>query len=356
MDQAPPIDREKLKAFLEKATADTAGLFTSVLCVLGDRLGLFRALAGGGPATSAELAERAGVAERYAREWLAGLAAAGYLDHDPASGRFSLPPEHAAVLADETSLYFLGGAYQNFGGLLGTLPRLTEAFRAGGGVAQSEYPPELYEGMARATAPWHDNLLVRRWVPAVPGLEERLRAGIDVADVGCGRGRALLRLAEAFPASRFVGYDAFTPVAEAATAAAERAGLADRLAFRTLDAAGGLPGTYDLVTTFDVLHDAVDPPALLRSIRAALRPGGTYLVLEITCGDTVEDNAGPMGAMRYGMSVMYCMTTSLANGGAGLGTAGLPESVLRAMCAEAGFGEVTRVAENPSNTLYAVAG
>ena len=356
MGQAPAIDREKLKAFQEKTAGDAAGFFTSVLCVVGDRLGLFGALARGGPATSAELAERAGVDERYAREWLAGLAAAGYFDHDPATGRFSLPPEHAAVLADETSLYFLGGAFQNFGGLLGVVPRVADAFRSGGGVAQSEYPPDLYDGMARATAPWHDNLLVRRWVPAVPSLQERLRAGIDVADVGCGQGRALLRLAEAFPASRFTGYDAFAPVVEAAAARAAAAGLADRLAYRTLDAAAGLPGRYDLVTTFDVLHDAVDPPALLRAIRRALRPGGTYLVLEITCGDTVEDNAGPMGAMRYGMSVLYCMTTSLANGGAGLGTLGVPETKLRSMCAEAGFGEVTRVAENPFNTLYAVQG
>lgn len=352
---APTIDREKLKAFQEKTAGDAAGFFASLLCVLGDRLGLFRALAEA-PATSAELAQRSGVAERYAREWLAGLAAAGYFDHDPTTGRFSLPPERAAVLADEASLYFLGGAFQNFGGLLGVVPQLAEAFRSGGGVAQSEYPPDLYDGMARATAPWHDNLLVRRWVPAVPGLEERLVAGIDVADVGCGQGRALLRLAEAFPASRFTGFDAFAPVAEAAAARAEAAGVADRLAFRTLDAAAGLPGEYDLVTTFDVLHDAVDPPALLRSIRRALRPGGTYLVLEITCGDTVDDNAGPMGAMRYGMSVMYCMTTSLANGGAGLGTLGLPEAKLRALCAEAGFGELTRVAENPFNTLYAVQG
>jgi SAM-dependent methyltransferase len=176
-----------------------------------------------------------------------------------------------------------------------------------------------------------------------------------VADVGCGHGRALITLAHAFPNSRYVGYDVFAPAVARAQANAEAAGVTERVQFRTLDVVQGLPEPYDLITTFDVGHDMVNPRGALRAIRQALRPDGTYLMLEINCHDTLEANAGPLGALFYSASVLYCMTTSLAHGGEGLGTMGLPESKVRALCTEAGFSSVRRLPlENPFNTLYEI--
>jgi len=202
------LDEARVGAFLEKALGDAAGLFAGVLTMVGDRLGLFRALADGGPASPAELAARAGVNERYALEWLRGLRAAGYLELE-ADGRYSLPAEHAQVLAVEGGPFFLGGAYEVTFGYLQPIERLIEAFRDGGGVPQSAYPHETWHGMCRFTRPFYDHLLVQQWIPAIAGLEEKLRRGVRWADVGCGAGLALIRLAQAFPNSTFAGYDAF---------------------------------------------------------------------------------------------------------------------------------------------------
>ncbi|MGH2947503.1 MAG: class I SAM-dependent methyltransferase, partial [Solirubrobacteraceae bacterium] len=303
----------------------------------------------------AELAERAGVSERYAAEWSRGLAAAGYLAHDPASGRYALPPEHAPVLAQEGGPTFLGGGYQLVPAAAAQVERLAHAFRTGGGVAQDDYDPDLWDGMQRFTGTWFENLLLGEWLPARPQLERKLERGCDVADVGCGAGRALLKLAHSYPRSRFVGFDNLDAQIERARQNAERAGIADRVRFEPLDAVGGLPGRYDIVTTFDVVHDAVDPRGLLRAIRAAVKHDGSYLMLEINCADHHEDNAGPLAALFYGFSVFYCMTTSLAHGGEGLGTCGMPEAKVRELCTEAGFATVERVPiENPFNALYEI--
>jgi SAM-dependent methyltransferase len=348
------IDEARLGAFMEKALGDASSTMAVTLAALGDRLGLFAALADGGPATSAELAERAGVNERYAREWLRGLTAAGYLDHERDSGRFSLSPEHALVLAAEGAPVFLGGAYELTLGYLHTIDRLTEAFRSGGGVPQSAYPAQTWEGMCRFSQGMYDNQLVQQWVPSVPGLAEKLAAGSSYADVGCGAGRALLRLAEAFPASKFAGYDAFPAQIERARAAARDAGLEDRVRFEVLDAAVGLPERYDVISTFDVVHDSVDPASLLGAIRRGLNDGGTYLILEMRSHDDPADNVGPLATLLYGVSVLYCMTTSLAGGGEGLGTCGLPPAKLRELCAAAGFASMQEIPlEDPFNALYA---
>jgi 2-polyprenyl-3-methyl-5-hydroxy-6-metoxy-1,4-benzoquinol methylase len=189
----------------------------------------------------------------------------------------------------------------------------------------------------------------------VPDVQATLVRGCRVADVGCGRGRALIKLAQAFPESRFVGYDVYGPNVDRATANARAAGVSDRVLFRQADVAQGLDGRYDLITTFDVIHDAVDPRGILRSIRRALEPGGAYLCLDINCSDRLEENAGPLGALFQGCSVLYCLTTSLAHGGEGLGTVGLPESKLRELAEQTGFSRVRRVPlENPFNNLYDV--
>jgi 2-polyprenyl-3-methyl-5-hydroxy-6-metoxy-1,4-benzoquinol methylase len=348
------LDEARIGAFMEKALGDAAGLFAGVLTMVGDRLGLFRELADGGPASAAELAVRAGVNERYALEWLRGLRAAGYLEQDP-DGRYSLPPEHAQVLAVEGGPFFLGGAYEVTFGYLQTIERLIEAFRDGGGVPQSAYPHEAWHGMCRFSRPFYEHLLVQQWVPAIDGLQEKLERGVRWADVGCGGGLALIRLAQAFPGSTFVGYDAFDGQLELARREAAAAGVEDRVRFELLDAASGLPERYDVVSTFDVVHDAVDPEALVRALRDALEPDGIYVLLEMNSADDPEDNVGPIATIMYGVSVAYCMTTSLAHGGHGLGTLGLPEARVRELCVARGFGTVERIPlEDPFNALYAV--
>jgi SAM-dependent methyltransferase len=354
MDSAA-IDYERVRHFAGRVMGDMGGMGANIMSLLGDRLGLFRALDDGGPATSLELAERAGVQERYAREWLYGMHAAGYLELDRERGAFSLPAEHAEVLAREGAPFFLGGGFQALAGELAILSQLTEAFRCGGGVPQAAYPDDLFEGLRRFSAPAFEHLLNQQWIPAASGLREKLGAGARYADVGCGAGIALIRLAQNFPRSTFVGYDAFPGAIDQATRAAEQAGLSDRLRFELLDAAGGIPGRHDVISTFDVVHDAIDPPGLLRSIRAGLEPDGTYLMLEMRCADDPAENAGPFHTMLYAISLMYCTTTSLAHGGAGLGTCGCPPHKVRELCAEAGFSSVRELPiDNPVHILYEI--
>jgi SAM-dependent methyltransferase len=338
--------------FVGKVMGDTVGLTNTVMAWIGDELGLWKDLAARGPGTSEELAARTSLAERPVREWLHAMTAAGYLVRCKDSGAFQLPAEHAPVLAQEGGPVFFGGVHQEFVGLLRPIERIVESFRTGRGVPQSAYPEMAYDGMDRFTAGWFENLLLPVWLPAV-GMDTRLAVGIDVADVGCGRGRALIKMAIAFPRSRFVGYDVFGPNIVRARRLAEEAGVGDRVRFVELDAADGLPARYDLVTTFDVIHDSADPGAILGAIRRALKDGGTYLCLDINCSPNLDENIGPLGSLFYGCSVLYCMSTSLAHGGAGLGTCGLHEPRLRELAGAAGFARVARVPlENPFNNLY----
>ncbi|HKF38013.1 MAG TPA: class I SAM-dependent methyltransferase [Ktedonobacteraceae bacterium] len=349
------IDQAKADAFVGKVLGDTAALAVTVLSSIGDRLGLFKNLAQLGSATSEELAERAHVNERYAREWLSAMASAGYLEYDLATRRFTLPPEHVPVLAQEGGPVFLGGVQEEMVGLAGPVNQLMQAFRSGGGVPMEAYDPSAWEGIARFTSGWFENLLLQVWLPAMPEVQAKLERGALVADVGCGQGKALIKLAQTYPQSRYVGYDNFAPFIEVAMANAQAAGVADRVRFEHRDVSEGLPEQYDVITTFDVVHDAVNPRGLLRAIHNGLCPGGHYVCLEINSSDKLEENAGLLGAFFYSCSVLYCMTTSLAHHGEGLGTAGLPETKMRELCAEAGFSSVRRVPmENPFNILYEV--
>ena len=353
MSVAASIDSAKQEAFVGQVLANTSAAMVTTLAALGDRLGLFKTLAGSGPATSAEIAARAGIVERYAREWLGGMTSAGYVTYDPATRRFALPPEHVAALADEGGPMFFGGVYEMLLSASSVVDRVAEAFRSGGGVPQSAYDDRFWDGMERFSGGWYDNLLVQQWLPAMPDVQRKLRDGADVADVGCGRGRALIRLAQAYPASRYVGYDAFAPSVERATAHAREAGVADRVRYELRDAASDLPGRFDVITTFDVIHDAVDPVAVLRSIFRALKPDGIYVCLDANCSDKLEENTGPIGSIFHGISILYCMTTSLAGGGAGLGTLGLHEHKLRDLATVIGFRNIRRVPiVDPFNNLY----
>jgi len=353
MSVAASFDSAKQEAFVGQVLNHTSASMVTILAALGDRLGLFKTLASSGPATSAEVAARAGLVERYAREWLGGMASAGYVTYDAATKRFALPPEHVAALADEGGPMFFGGVHEMLLSASSVVDRVAEAFRAGGGVPQSAYDERFWDGMDRFSGAWFDNALVGQWIPAMPDVERKLRHGADLADVGCGRGRALVRLAEAFPASRYVGYDAFAPSVERATRQAREAGVTDRVRYEIHDAAMELPGRFDVITTFDVIHDAVEPVAVLRSIFNALKPDGVYVCLDVNCSDRLEENAGPLGCIFHGISILYCLTTSLAKGGAGLGTLGLHEHKLRELAAVVGFSDVRRVPiQNPFNNLY----
>ena len=355
MTSQPVLNQAKMEAFVHKVLGDTSATLTTILAVLGDRLGLFKDLAAHGPATSDELASRMGMNERYAREWLGGMASAGYLEYEPATRRFTLPPEYAPALAQEGGPVFFGGIYQELPAVTGVLDQLTVAFRAGGGVPQSAYSDQLWDGLERFSRIWFENLLTPQWLPAMPDVQAKLERGAQVADVGCGRGRALIKLAQTFPNSRYMGYDVFGPTIERAMANARAAGVADRVRFAQRDVSQGLPEHYDVITTFDVVHDAVDPLGLLRTIRQGLRVDGVYVCLDINCSEKLEENRGPLGALFYGFSVLYCMTTSLAGGGMGLGTLGFHEPKVRELCAEAGFSQVRRVPlDNPFNNLYEI--
>ena len=344
-------DAAAVEQFIGRGITDIAGAMTTIFCIVGDRLGLFRAL-DEGSATAAELAARAEIDERYALEWLRGLASAGYVE-EGLDGRYVLPPAHAVVLAREGNPMFVGGAFEELGGMLPALERIIAAFRAGGGVPQAAYPDDAYTGMARFTAAWFDHHLLGSWLPLLPELRERLERGIRWADVGCGAGRAVIRLAQEFPQSTFAGFDAFPAQVERARAAAAAAGVADRVTFEVVDAAQGIPGRWDAISTFDVVHDAVDPDALVAGIRRSLTDDGTYLMLEINCADEHAENRGPLATVLYGFSILYCMTTSLAHGGAALGTCGCPPAVVKKIGQGAGFGSVREVPiGDPFNRLY----
>jgi SAM-dependent methyltransferase len=348
-------DEAQVGEFAERVFGDGTATVTIIMAALGDRLGLFRALAVLGPVTPERLAAETGIVERYAREWLSAMAAAGYVRYDPAGMRFELPAAHVPVLAMEDTPASLGAVLQWTLGIVPALDAVTDAFRTGRGVPPSAYGPDLLGGIERLGAPMYANLLVAAWLPALPAVEAALRSGADVADVGCGAGRALITLAQAYPGSRYVGFDVDPGQVERARANADAAGVAESVRFEVLDAAREVPGTYDVVSTFDVVHDAADPEGLLRAIRAALRPDGTYVCLEMTCGDNLEENLNPMGALFYGVSVLYCLSTSLAAGGAGLGSYGLPERRLAELCTRAGLTSVRRVPGDwPLNTLYEV--
>jgi SAM-dependent methyltransferase len=354
-EEVMPLNQEKMETFVGKVLGDSSATMTTMLAILGDRLGLFRAMAGNGSTTAAELAATTGTNERYVREWLGGMTSSGYVDYDATSGEFTLPPEHAPTLAQEGGPVFFGGVYHMLPHLMGALDHVEESFRNGGGVHQAKYDERFWDGLERFTRGWFDNLLLQEWIPAMPDVKARLEAGATMADVGCGRGRALIKLAEAFPRSKFVGYDSFGPTIEKATARAVEAGVGDRISFQECDVSKGLSDKYDLVSTFDVVHDAVDPVGLVKNIRKGLKDDGIYVCLDINCSDKLEENTGPLGAMFHGFSVTYCMTTSLAHGGTGLGTLGFHEPMVHELCKEAGFSKVRALPlENPFNKVYEI--
>ncbi len=351
-DQRPQLDWDKIKKFSGQVSNDVGAAMMGALSYIGDRLGIFKAVADAGAVTSAELAERTGLSERYLREWLSAMAAAGYLLYDAAAKKFSMPSEHAMVLANDESPFFMGGFFQMLIPNVSVTPKLKEAFKTGGGVSQSEYPPELWEAMERSSAGMYRNQLTRKWLPAMPQVVTALSDGGAALDVGCGSGRAAIAIANAFPRARVFGYDAHPGSLERARANAKASGLADRIKFEVVDGTRLPAAEFDFISSFDVVHDSVDPLGLMRSIRNALKPGGTYLMVEVNVSSKLEDNINPMGRMMYSVSTLYCMTVSLAHGGAGIGAC-MGEPKARELASEAGFTHFRRLPiEDAFSALY----
>jgi SAM-dependent methyltransferase len=343
--EAPP-SAEAIGEFIGVVGEEVGAAASTAMAILGDRLGLYRTLASGGALTSSELAARAGCAERYVREWLCNQAAGGWISYEPATERFSLPPAHAAVVADEASPAFLGGSIQSIGAIYRSLDLLTEAFRSGEGIGWGEHHADLHEGAARffRTA---CQAQLPEWVEQLEGVADRLRARGRIADIGCGQGGAAIALASAFPAARVLGIDAHGPSIERARAAAAAAGLGERVAFRVAEAQEIEPDRFDLVMMLDCLHDMGDPVGAASAARHALAPDGSLLVVEPAAADRLTDNLNPISRTYYASSTAFCTPCALAQeGGWALGNqAG--EARLRDVLATAGFATVRQVAQTP---------
>jgi SAM-dependent methyltransferase len=348
------MNKEAMRAFMGRFMEMTTGAAVMGVVAVADRIGLFSALAGAEPLTLDGVAELTGLERRYLQEILATLSAAEILSFDEANDTYALPAEHAACLADEASPYFLGGWTQMVPALHGAIPGVVRACREGGGVPYSDFGSDMVEGIARSNAPGIRILLTRKWLPAMPDVVERLQSGIRVADVGCGAGASTLTMARAYPSSTFTGYDVDALSIEKAQKAAAEEGLSN-VSFERCggEAIPAEPG-FDLITTFDVIHDLVDPRGVLARFREALAEGGTFMMVEPVAGDCLAENLSPAGALTYAMSTLHCMTVSLAHGGEGLGAAWGPKAA-EDYCREAGFGRFRRLdVDNPFNAFYEV--
>jgi 2-polyprenyl-3-methyl-5-hydroxy-6-metoxy-1,4-benzoquinol methylase len=342
MGSTSKLDLEKAKQVAQTVVGDVATVVHGALCYIGDRMGLFKAMMDAGPLTVAQLASRSGLNERYVREWLSAMAAARYVDYDGKAGTYLLSPEYAAALADDDSPFFVASYFQMAQAAVTVAPKVADAFKNGKGVTQAEYPASFFEAAQRNSRTRYLHKLLRKWIPAMPQVVETFKAGGIGADVGCGGGLAAIMIAQAFPQARMVGYDVHAESVERARSNAQEAGVADRVAFEVANGAQMPVGKFDFVSTFDVVHDAVDPLGLMTGIRRALKPDGTYLVQEVNVSDQVGENLRPMGKMVYSVSTLYCMTTSLAHDGAGIGVA-MGERKARELATGAGFSRFTRL-------------
>jgi 2-polyprenyl-3-methyl-5-hydroxy-6-metoxy-1,4-benzoquinol methylase len=352
-ETAPPaIDEEKVVTFVHQALGELGATLNAALVVIGDQLGLYGAMAGAGPLTAGQLAERTGTSERYVREWLNAQAAGRYVEYDPDGARYTLPSEHALVLADESSPWFLPGAYQLMTASAGDHAQIAEAFRSGAGVGWHEHNHGVFEGCERFFRPGYAAHLCSEWIPALDGVEDRLRAGGLVADVGCGHGASTILMAQTYPSSRFRGFDYHEGSIDVARERAQAAGVADRVTFEVSPAAGYSGTGYDLVSTFDCLHDMGDPVGASRHVRSSLAPDGTWMIVEPFAHDRTEDNLNPVGRIYYAASTLLCTPASLSQEvGLALG-AQAGESRLRDVVTAGGLTRFRRAAETPFNLVF----
>ena len=347
------LDLEKVGAFAQQVGGMLAGGATAAMMVVGDRTGLYAALAASGPLTPAQLAGETGTAERYVREWLAQQAAVGFVTYDPAAGTFTLPPEHAAVLASDDSPASMIGAAPQISGMHRRTDQLIEAFRSGAGIPWGDQDHATFEGTERFFRVGYRNSLVHEWIPALDGVHEKLQAGARVVDVGTGHGAPLLLLAEAYPNSQFVGYDVHPASIETANQRAAEAGVSDRVRFEVSFAQGYPDRDVDVVTFFDAFHDLGDPVGAATHARRSLADDGTLVLVEPRSADDLATTLGtvPMAAIGFAASTFLCTPNSLSQP-VGLALGALSgEARLREVLTEAGYAAIRRATENDFNMV-----
>jgi 2-polyprenyl-3-methyl-5-hydroxy-6-metoxy-1,4-benzoquinol methylase len=346
------INQDKLHEFLGKAIVDFGGTLNAALIRIGDKLGLYKALAKGGPQTPADLAKSTGTAERYIREWLSAQAAGGYVTFDAASGKFHLSEEQAFTMADESSPVFLPGAFQLALAATKAEEQLTDKFQNGEGMGWHEHHHELFVGTERFFRPGYASNLVASWIPALEGVDAKLQEGGRVADVGCGLGASTILMAKSYPNSEFVGFDYHDKSIDNAKQRAKEAGVTDRIRFE-VSSAKTYPGTdYDFVTFFDCLHDMGDPAGASAHVRRSLKNDGTWMIVEPFAGDKLEDNLNPIGRAFYCASTLLCTPASLSQEvGLALG-AQAGEKRLREVVTSGGFSHFRRATQTPFNMIF----
>ena len=351
-EQPVEVDGDKLMQFVFRAVDEVGATLNAALVVMGDKLGLYRALAGSGGLTPAELAERTGTAERYVREWLNAQAAGGFVSYEADRGRYTLPPEQTVALTDESSPAYLPGFFQIALGSVIDSPKIVEKARSGDGYGWHEHVHDVHEGCERFFRPGYNAHLVSEWLPALDAVVEKLERGALVADVGCGHGASTILMARAFPNSAFVGCDYHEGSIETARRRAHEAGVEGKVRFLAAPAAAYGGSGYDLVAMFDCLHDMGDPVGAARHVRSTLKPDGTWMIVEPYAGDRVQDNLNPVGRAYYAFSTLLCTPASLSQEvGLALG-AQAGEARIREVVEAGGFTRFRRVAETPFNLVF----
>jgi 2-polyprenyl-3-methyl-5-hydroxy-6-metoxy-1,4-benzoquinol methylase len=348
------MDKDRIRGFADKIYDDMAGTMAVAMAYAGVKTGLFRAMAGRGAMSQAEVVEASGLQPRYVEEWLKGMVAAGYLDYDAGQETYKLSDEHAYLLASEGTDHFMGGLFYMATSLMNVAPQVTEAFKNGGGVRFSDFGDECIHALDMLNQGSYELRFTDYWLPAMPEVVERLKSGGRALDFGCGVGRASLAMAKAFPGADVVGLDIDTDSITKARATAAEAGLDDHAHFIAQDVGTFHPEEkFDLITACDCVHDLSDPIGTLGAIRALLKPDGTLFIAEPKAADNLEDNINPLGAVFYGFSIFHCMTQSLAEGGPGLGTCMGPKKT-GDLLREAGFATIEPLdIRSQTNLFYA---
>ena len=347
----PAIDEARLFDFVHKAVAEVGAAMSAALVLIGDKLGLYRALAQSGPLTSTELSRLTGTAERYVREWLGNQAAGGFLTYDAATQKFTLPAEQAHCLANEASPFNLQGAFALVEAMFHAQERGVENFRTGAGIEWGHQHPCLFSGTERFFRAAYIGNLIGSWLPALEGVKEKLEKGVRVADVGCGFGASTILMAQAFPSSTFVGFDYHEGSIKTARERAAKAGLAERVRFETARSTDFGGKDYDLVCTFDCLHDMEDPAGAARHIASTLTKDGTWMIVEPLAGDKVEQNLNPVSRVYYAASTLICVPHSLSAHGPALGAQAGEQRLREVIVKQGGFGRMRRAIETPFNMV-----
>jgi 2-polyprenyl-3-methyl-5-hydroxy-6-metoxy-1,4-benzoquinol methylase len=352
---ANKIDEQKLHEFMIKAVGDIASTMSAMLVIIGDRLGLYKAMAEfGDPITSEELAKKTSTNERYIREWLANQAAGGYIMYNAANEKYTLPSEQAMALADENSPVYVHGAYQSIKSFFKDEEKFIEVFKTGKGLRWGEHNHDLFEGTARFFKPNYVGNLVSSWIPSLDGIEEKLKQGAKVADIGCGYGISTILMAKAYPNSKFYGFDNHNPSIEQAKEQSRKEGITSNVEFSSVSASDKSIGNdYDLITFFDCLHDMGDPIGAMKFAKQSLKPDGTCMIIEPMANDKVEDNLNLVGRMYYAASTVVCVPNSLADNGPALG-AQAGEKKIKEISEAAGFTKFRRATQTPFNIIYEV--